>query len=44
MEAGLPIVSTNCTGGPSEILQEGVFGSLVPVNDPVNHPYQFRIC
>ena len=26
--------STNCTGGPSEILQEGVFGSLVPVNDP----------
>lgn len=34
MEVGLPIVSTNCTGGPSEILQEGVFGSLVPVNDP----------
>ena len=34
MEVGLPIVSTNCTGGPSEILQEGVFGSLVQVNDP----------
>ena len=44
MEVGLPIVSTNCTGGPSEILQEGVFGSLVPVNDPNKLSYQFRIC
>lgn len=30
---GLPVVSTNCTYGPSEILQDGKYGTLVPVGD-----------
>ena len=29
---GLPVVSTNCAGGPREILANGKFGTLVPVN------------
>lgn len=33
MQARLPIVSTNCDSGPSEILQDGKFGILVPIND-----------
>jgi len=35
LECGLPAVSTACVGGPREILADGKFGRLVPVNDPV---------
>lgn len=31
---GLSIVSTDCLSGPREILCDGEFGTLVPVNDP----------
>lgn len=34
LECGLPIVSTNCPSGPSEILADGRYGKLVPVDDP----------
>ena len=30
---GVPVVSTNCTYGPAEILCNGKFGTLVPVGD-----------
>jgi len=30
---GLPVVSTNCHHGPSEILSDGRYGTLVPVGD-----------
>ena len=30
---GLPVVSTNCKSGPSEILQKGKFGELVPIEN-----------
>ncbi|QDT65105.1 glycosyltransferase [Calycomorphotria hydatis] len=31
----VPVISTNCDCGPSEILDDGRLGSLVPVNDAV---------
>jgi len=31
---GCPVVSTNCISGPSEILQDGEYGTLVPIEDP----------
>jgi len=31
---GTPVVSTNCVSGPSEILADGKFGTIVPMNDP----------
>ena len=33
LEYGLPIVSTDCIAGPSEILEGGRYGRLVPVGD-----------
>jgi glycosyltransferase involved in cell wall biosynthesis len=32
---GLPVVSTDCPCGPSELLMNGKYGSLVPVNDHI---------
>ncbi len=34
MALGVPIVSTDCPNGPNEILKNGKFGELVPVEDP----------
>ncbi len=33
---GLPIVSTDCPGGPKEILADGAYGCLVPLGDMVS--------
>lgn len=34
LECGVPVVSTDCASGPAEILEDGRFGKLVPVQDP----------
>lgn len=31
--AGVPVISTNCPGGPSEILENGKYGTMVPVGN-----------
>lgn len=35
LACGTPVVATNCPSGPAEILQDGVYGMLVPVGDDV---------
>ncbi len=34
LAAGVPVVSTNCKSGPSEILENGKYGALVPIQNP----------
>lgn len=33
LECGVSVVSTDCPSGPAEILEDGRYGKLVPVND-----------
>jgi glycosyltransferase involved in cell wall biosynthesis len=36
MYLGVPIVATDCPGGSREILRDGQFGRLAPVDDPLS--------
>jgi glycosyltransferase involved in cell wall biosynthesis len=34
LAVGTPVVATDCPSGPREVLAEGKFGALVPMQDP----------
>lgn len=34
LSCGVPVVSTDCESGPAEILEDGVYGRLVPIANP----------
>jgi glycosyltransferase involved in cell wall biosynthesis len=36
LQAGLPVVSTDCEFGPADIVTDLVLGELVPSNDPAS--------
>jgi glycosyltransferase involved in cell wall biosynthesis len=44
LACGTPVVSTDCPSGPSEILQGGRFGPLVPVDDAAALTEAMRQC
>ena len=40
----MPIISTRCLSGPNEILSNGKFGYLVPVNDHKSLAKKNNLC